>query len=200
MGFQKITTEKGYDLFEVASTIQKSIRRGEEETALYFAVELYNSGYDEYLWKRLKIISSEDIGLAEPLMPATIHALYQMYNDQKKKERNEKLRSDRLFLIHAVLLLCRARKSRLVDWTLIAVWGEHGKKNLSIPDYAYDKHTARGRSMGRGLDHFYQEGARLHNSILLPGEEDRNKRAYDTQKQPERKYDLFASAMKDKEL
>jgi hypothetical protein len=98
------TTRKGYDLFEVASAFQKSVRRGDEETAMYFAVELFESGYDEYLWKRMKIITSEDVGLAEPALPATIGALYAMYVDQKKK-KDAANRPERLFLVHAVLLL-----------------------------------------------------------------------------------------------
>ena len=32
---------------------------------------------------------------------------------------------------------------------------------LEVPDYAIDKHTARGRAMGRGDLHFWQEGAKL---------------------------------------
>ena len=31
----------------------------------------------------------------------------------------------------------------------------------TIPDYALDIHTMKGKAMGRGLDHFRQEGAKL---------------------------------------
>ena len=31
----------------------------------------------------------------------------------------------------------------------------------TIPDYALDMHTMRGKAMGRGLDHFRKEGAKL---------------------------------------
>jgi hypothetical protein len=31
----------------------------------------------------------------------------------------------------------------------------------SVPDYALDMHTMKGKAMGRGLDHFRKEGARL---------------------------------------
>lgn len=30
-----------------------------------------------------------------------------------------------------------------------------------IPDFALDMHTMKGKTMGRGLDHFREEGARL---------------------------------------
>jgi hypothetical protein len=59
-----------------------------------------------------------------------------------------------LFLTHAVLLLCEAKKSRMIDWTLLA----------------YDKHNAEGRRMGRGLDHFVTDGAKLENHHPHPME------------------------------
>ena len=129
---------------------------------MYFAVEMFSSGYDEYLWKRIKIITSEDVGLAEPSLPATVAALSSMYQEQKKK-KDEKHKPERLFLTHAVLILCRAKKSRLVDWTLIAFWNEHEGTMREIPDYAFDKHNRKGRMMGRGTDHFYTEGSHIEN-------------------------------------
>ena len=188
-GYQ-IKTTKGYDFFEAASALQKSIRRNEEDCALFFAVELYESGFAEYVWKRLKIISSEDVGLAEPFMPATIHALYQSYLDQKKK-KDEKNRPERLFLIHAVLLLCRAKKSRLVDWTLIHCWNTHADRHLDIPDYAYDKHNAKGRSMKRGMQHFFDEGTMLVNPGEQPREAERKEQAQNSSKIPPANHDFL---------
>ena len=172
---KRIETKRGYEFFEVSSAFQKAIRRGDEEVALYFAVELFNSGFDEYLWKRIKIICSEDIGLAEPFFPMTIQALYRMYVDQKKKN-DTKHQPEKLFLIHAVLLLVRANKSRLVDWALITYFDMTEK--LPIPDYAYDKHNRKGRAMGRGLDHFWTEGSKLSPHTPLPREEEYKERAY----------------------
>lgn len=34
---------------------------------------------------------------------------------------------------------------------------------FEVPDYAVDKHTARGKRMGRGLAHFLNEGSKLNN-------------------------------------
>ena len=179
MNGYNLKTKKGYEFYEVASALQKSIRRNEEDNALYFTVELYESGYDEYIWKRLKIITSEDVGLAEPMMPATIQALYQSYLEQKKK-KDEKNRPERLFLVHAVLLLCRAKKSRLVDWTLIQNWNSHDESRLPIPEYAYDKHNAKGRAMGRGMEHFFKEGTLLENADEQPREAERKDKARDS--------------------
>ncbi len=41
----QILTKNGYDFFEVASAFQKSIRRGMEKEAMYWAIELYESNY-----------------------------------------------------------------------------------------------------------------------------------------------------------
>jgi replication-associated recombination protein RarA len=171
----QITTKKGYDFFPATSAFQKAIRRSDEETALYFAVEFFNSGYDEYLWRRMKIIMSEDIGLAEPNFPAVIQGLYQSYLEQKKDNKENK--PERLFLIHAVILMCRSKKSRLVDWQVIKLWREHDSKDYAIPDYAFDMHNMKGKRMGRGIDHFYEEGSMLKNYVPQEGEEEAKKQA-----------------------
>lgn len=161
----QVRTMKNYDFFECSSAFQKSIRRGDEKTALYFMTELYLSGYDEYLWKRIKIITSEDVGLASPSMPSIIHSLYQMYNEQKVKSKGAK-RPERLFLVQAVVSLCRCPKSRLIDWYVIKLFREHNDINLEVPDYAFDMHSVRGKILKRGLDHFYEEGSQLNNHKL----------------------------------
>lgn len=172
----KLTTKKGYGFFEATSAFQKAIRRGDEKTALYFMVEFFNSGYDGYLWKRLKIITSEDVGLAEPGMPATIQALHSAYEEIKKDSKDN--RPERMFLTHAVLLLVRCRKSRLVDWELIKLWREHDTVDLPIPDYAYDMHNIKGKQLGRGIGHFYEDGTHLENHELQEGELQAKEAAY----------------------
>lgn len=160
----KMISKKGHDCSEVISAIQKCIRRGEERDALYWAVELYDSGYAEWLWKRLRIISSEDVGLAEPNISSEIWALYSMHVIAAKN-KEDKGEPQRLFMAHAVLKLCRAKKSRLVDWALIWAWLTHPHESKMIPDVALDKHTERGRLRKRSWHHFFTEG-----TILQPHE------------------------------
>lgn len=166
-----MVTANGHGFFEASSAFQKAIRRCDEKMALYFMVDFFNAGYDEYLWKRMKIICSEDIGLAEPNIASNIQALYQMYSDQKKDSIASKKdgKPERMFLTHAVTMMARARKSRLVDYNVMVSWRSHDP--IDIPDYAYDKHTQKGKAMGRGVDHFFTEGAHLENWARLPGEE-----------------------------
>ena len=161
-----LKTTNGYHFSEVASALQKSIRRGIEEEALYWGTELDKSGYGEYVWKRMRIIVSEDIGLAEPILPAIIWSLYQMWVAQRKK-KDEKHHPERLFLIHGILLLVRAKKSRIVDHATV-IYYSGNLPHLEIPDYALDKHTMRGRRMKRGFEHFFTEGIKLENEADLP--------------------------------
>jgi replication-associated recombination protein RarA len=153
------TTPKGYDLHEVISALQKEIRRGKEQEAVYWAVEL-ESFNDKALWNRLRVIASEDVGLADPHASLIIDVLEKQYLDAVDRKKD----SSRLFLVNAVLYLARAPKSRIVDNLLAVVYND--EKRHEIPDYALDMHTYRGRKMGRGLKHFFAEGAKLENQAL----------------------------------
>ena len=56
----------------------------------------------------------------------------------------------------------RAKKSRLVDHANMAYF-EGERPPRTIPDYAIDQHTRRGRQQGRSHDHFFDAGAVLNN-------------------------------------
>ena len=166
----KLQTENGYPFDEVASALQKSIRRGMEEEAMYWAVEL-ETRFHDYLWKRLQIISIEDIGIADikaVLYVAEMRRLYQELRKEYEKEPNKKSRSFRMALSNAILALCRAGKSRIGDEFQIVIYGrrQEGWKP-EIPDYALDMHTGRGRGMKRGAEHFWSEGVKLANECRL---------------------------------
>lgn len=160
-----IHTRRGYELGEVVSALQKAVRRSEEERALFWALELEMSGYPTYAWRRLRIILSEDIGLAWPDGPAVIRALFENWQDAMKNvpkgQKDTSGSGARLFLVHAVLLMCRSEKSRLVDHALL--YTARRTDTPEIPDEALDKHTKRGRQKKRGWDHFFEEGAMLNN-------------------------------------
>ena len=113
-------------------------------------------------WKRLRIMASEDVGPAEPTLAATIEALYHTYSDLKKK-KDEAHAPQRLQLVHAVILLAQARKNRIVDHALIHHFTNHARLKRPIPDFALDKHTAAGKRLGRGDEHFFAEGIKLEN-------------------------------------
>jgi replication-associated recombination protein RarA len=168
MHFAQLKTLGGYRNSECTSAMQKCIRRGMEEEALFWATELDLAGYGAYVWKRLRIIASEDIGLADPNLSVQVRLLYENWIEQKKKKDDRSL-AERLFLVHAVLLCVRAKKSRMVDTALITMYRSDRPKR-KIPDFALDMHTSKGRAAHRGVDHFFTEGAAIENAeqSLLP--------------------------------
>lgn len=163
MSFNSIPTARGYVAGEVVSALQKAIRRSDDQAALFWAVELDRSGYGQYMWRRLLIMVSEDIGLANPELPQQINALYNIYTELKSwKNRNH---PERLQIVHAVLLMARSPKSRMVDHATHVAYTTN--ETIPMPDEALCMHTGAGRQMGRGLDHWYAEAATLVNGIEL---------------------------------
>lgn len=161
---RKILTKNKYDLFEVASTIQKAIRRGDKRIAGYFALELFASGYHNYCWKRLLTISAEDVLGVITQEIAALHYSFTLINTPKKDQIK-----GRIFISKAVSILCDCYKSRetdhlqnfVYDMTLInhddvdQYLEEVRKETLEIPEWAYDVHTMRGKRMGKTKKHFF---------------------------------------------
>jgi replication-associated recombination protein RarA len=167
--FAATRTRGGFVIDEVASALQKTIRRGQERQAIFWATELDLTGYGNYAWKRLRIICSEDVGLAWPDGPTVIRALYENWQETRKAEKDRPLERSTavLFLVHAVSLLARAPKSRLVDNACVVFYsGVRAAMDMDIPDYAIDHHTARGRKLGRALATAYDESYRLENRTI----------------------------------
>jgi replication-associated recombination protein RarA len=170
MQFGQLKTANGYLNSECTSAMQKCIRRGLEEDALFWATELDLAGYGAYVWKRLQIIASEDIGLADPNVCVQVRALYEDWLEQRKNAPKERRHlTGRIFLVHAVLICVRAKKSRMVDTALITMY-ESERPKREIPDFALDMHTVKGRGARRGVDHFFKVGAAIKNAerSLLP--------------------------------
>lgn len=159
MTFGETSTIDGYNVAEAASAMQKCIRRGLEQDALFWATELDRSNFGEYVFKRLRIIASEDIGIADLHAPILIRALYDNWKNQRKKD-DTKHAPERLFLVHAVVALCRAQKSRTVDHALVVNY-EGPRPRREVPDFALDKHTGRGRSRRRAWKHWWEHGCQL---------------------------------------
>ena len=155
------TTKNGYAFDEVASAFQKCIRRGMLDEALYWGVELHVSGREQFAWRRIMIVASEDVGLGDRGLPGDLRALYENYSETRENSSNPD--NARLFFIHAILLLVTAPKSRLCDNAVNYHFGTHGQERRRVPDFALDLHTRRGRAIGRTHEHFLTEGAQVAN-------------------------------------
>lgn len=157
----QLYTANSYLLAECVSALQKTIRRGLHEEALYWAAEI-ETKYANYLWVRLTVIANEDIGVADPQALLLFETLRQQWMFLHAHSASP---SERLVLANAILILCRAQKTRLADDLQCVVYRRRifeGWK-LDIPDYALDKHTGKGRAMKRGVEHWRAEGCTLSN-------------------------------------
>ncbi len=162
----RITTRRGYDFYEVASSLQKAIRRNDPRTAGYFAMELFESGYSLYCWKRLLTVSAEDCA---GIITREIKALYDSWV-LINKGRKEK--GGRIFISKAVLILCQAIKSRdadhlqnliydrkigMSDEQIQKYFAEVRKETIQIPGYANDCHTLKGKNAGKTKKDFFKD-------------------------------------------
>jgi len=162
-------TVRRYVLSEVVSAMQKAIRRGDARVAGYFAIEMFESNYTAYAWRRLLTISAEDCA---GIITQEIKALHDAWVvlDKSGKGRG------RVFLAKAVVLLCQARKSRDADHLTNLVYDpqavdparleralDEARATMEpIPDYAFDVHTAKGHKAGKTRgDFFLEEDAAL---------------------------------------
>lgn len=168
----QIHTLQGYDLFEVISALQKEIRRCNLDAALYWGVELHASGFSNYAWKRMLIMSVEDVGMADPMVAVHVNALHEIAKKLEKKD--DKRQQDRLPFFQAIVILANSMKSRYIDWLVNVKVDEHFAPayRLEVPDYALDIHTRRGKAMGKTIRDFLTEGSVLANHRFVANEEE----------------------------
>lgn len=152
--WQEVRTIHNLAADEVISVLQEEIRRGHAENAALLAYEMILTGseLEEKLWRCLLAISVEDIGFGEHWAAILIKTLFDMHL-QFSKEGQDRY----LFAIHAVRYLCGCEKDWSNDELLNLFMMVDGKSR--IPDYAMGMHTKRGEGLGRGLQHFLEEGA-----------------------------------------
>jgi len=101
----QLRTERGYALDEISSAVQKYIRRGWEEQAMWFAHEM-ETRFHCYLWRRLAVIACEDIGVANPLAIQVVNACRDAYYFHRNT--NTRGASDPNFVSMAIMYLCRS--------------------------------------------------------------------------------------------
>lgn len=164
-------TRAGHNLDEVVSLLQKAIRRGNEELAGLAACDMIESGYVKYCLKRLLIIWSEDLNWDERIGLILSNLLNAAKVFGIGKGSNIIIGEWKMMLLGLVKEMCRATKNREVDNYNIYIIEKY-KEGYEIPDYAVDKHTKRGRMMGRGFKEFVKEGSKLYNE----GGEDKYKK------------------------
>jgi len=155
-------TVNNYCVYECISTLQKEVRRGNADHAMYWAAELTDSGLIAHVLSRLEVMAQEDIGLGDPQAVIFAAVAINKARDWVKKKNDAYW----LALANAVSTLCAARKSRHADEFQCVIRGRRKRGlRLEIPDYGLDKHTRAGKKLGRGMRHFLTDGAVLENVV-----------------------------------
>lgn len=157
----ELLTRNGHNMYDMASMMQKAIRRGYVKHASYAAYELYGRYY-RYVWRRLMVISAED---CYGIMTKEILAL--KLADDEVNDKSKGYDRDPIFLAKAVLLLCMARKNRdacyvgcnfmypdkVLDEDALNEYNPVTEEELQrmkiaddkIPDWVFDIHTIKGK-------------------------------------------------------
>jgi replication-associated recombination protein RarA len=162
-------TKNGLPAMACVSAMQKAIRRGMEREAMEFAVELMHTSkaFHSMVCNRLEVICHEDLDtLAAPWVAPFVATALAQSRDRYAKSIGEA----RLMVGNAIRMMCRSPKSRAGCHFGTAIGLRSMLENFvpTIPDWANDQHTLTGRKLGRGLDHFRNEGAKLAPPPMEP--------------------------------
>ena len=160
--YTKLTSPRGIPVDQLVSVLQKEIRRGNVDNAVLAAYEMLTTSPEvaEHLWRRLKLIAVEDIGMGEPLAPVLLSSLHENYRAATGGEQA-------MMAVHAVRFLATAKKDRTsAEHTdLVVQKVESGATAVSVPDYALCVHTRAGQEMGRDLLQWWRNGAVVKNEL-----------------------------------
>ncbi|HLL69435.1 MAG TPA: hypothetical protein VK453_27515 [Micromonosporaceae bacterium] len=143
------------------SVLQKDIRRGNVDNAVLAAYEMLSTSAEvaEHLWRRLKLIAVEDVGMGQPLAPLLVECLHRNFRAVAG--------GDTMMAVHAVRLLAMSEKDRTSaeHADLVTTKVENGELMVAVPDYALCVHTRAGQELGRGLVQWWENGARVNDEI-----------------------------------
>ena len=160
--YTQLTSPRGIPVDQLVSVLQKEIRRGNVDNAVLAAYEMLTTSPEvaEHLWRRLKLIAVEDIGMGEPLAPVLLSGLHENYRAAIGGEQA-------MMAVHAVRFLATAKKDRTsAEHTdLVVQKVESGETAVSVPDYALCVHTRAGQEMGRDLLQWWRNGAVVRNEL-----------------------------------
>lgn len=159
--YTKLRSPHGIPVDQLVSVLQKEIRRSNVDNAVLAAYEMLSTSEEvaEHLWRRLKIIAVEDVGMGLPLAPLLLECLHQNFRAAPG--------GDIMMAVHAVRLLATAKKDRTSSehTDLVATKVASGELLVTVPDYAFCVHTKAGQEMGRGLVQWWENGARVDDEL-----------------------------------
>ena len=141
---------QGDQHYDVTSAFIKSIRGSDADAALHYLARMVEAGEDpRFIARRLVILASEDIGLADPTALTTAVAAAQAVQLIGLPE-------GRLSLAQAVIALAVAPKSNAVIAAIDAAQGDvRAGKVGSVPAHLRDGHYPGSKDLGHGTSYRY---------------------------------------------
>lgn len=136
--------------YDVVSAFIKSIRGSDVDAALHYLARMLTAGEDpRFIARRLMILASEDIGMADPTALPTAVAAAQTVQLIGLPEAQ-------LTLAHATVHLATAPKSNAVTMALSAAMGDikAGKAGL-VPSHLRDGHYSGAAALGNAQGYSY---------------------------------------------
>ncbi|KLJ07719.1 ATPase [Blastomyces silverae] len=138
--------------YDTISALHKSIRGNDPDAALYYLARMIQSGEDPlYIARRLIVVASEDIGLADNTMLPLATSAYTAVEKIGMPEA-------RINLAHATVALALSKKSTRAYRGLgnaLAVLEEPGMAGLPIPIHLRNAPTKLMKEMGYGKEYKY---------------------------------------------
>lgn len=165
-----VEKDEGTDI--LMSALQKCVRQGLTENAMYHALKLADRSW-WVCWRRLSVIADEDVGQGWAIV--AVDVLFRKFLAMKRHRKEKELSWDmKRCVVLASKILAEAPKDRRSDEFLeLLDWIEKRPEDKQlkeiehelayIPDEAYDMHTIQGRKMGRGLLYWYEKSSETVN-------------------------------------
>ena len=141
---------QGDQHYDVVSAFIKSIRGSDADAALHYLARMFEAGEDpRFVARRLVILASEDIGLADPTALTTAVAAAQAVQLIGMPEA-------RLNLAQATIALAVAPKSNAVIMAIEAAAADvRAGKIGQVPPHLRDAHYAGSQQLGHGTSYTY---------------------------------------------
>ena len=140
--------------YDVVSAFIKSVRGSDVDAALHYLARMLTAGEDpRFIARRLTILASEDVGMADPTALLTAVAAAQTVQLIGMPEAQ-------LTLAHATVHLATAPKSNAVTMALAAAMGDikAGKAGL-VPPHLRDGHYSGAAALGNAQGYSYPHDA-----------------------------------------
>ncbi|MBM7787924.1 replication-associated recombination protein A [Tenggerimyces flavus] len=138
--------------YDVASAFIKTIRGSDVDAALHYLARMVEAGEDpRFIARRLVILASEDIGMADPTALGVAVAAHQACQFVGFPEAA-------INLAHAVIHLSLAPKSNAVVKAIgAALTDVRAGKIGAIPAHLRDAHYGGAKKLGHGADYAYSQ-------------------------------------------